>query len=616
MTRAQRAAFWLTPPLLCLALHWRGLFTWFNADDFAWLGLDLEVHRLHDLLSALFRPEAQGTLRPLSERAFFMAGYALFGLDALPFHIAAFAVHLANLALMMWIGARLTGRKWAGFLAGMLWTLHGSLLFPLGWACVFNQPLCGLCLLTAFAALLKHEETGQRRWAALEWTAFLVGFGALELNVVYPALAAAYLLLAARHRLRRTLPFFAVSIAYAAVHFKLAPVTTPVYAMHFTGSMLRTLLTYWTWSVGPTFSWTPYVAPVWLIPAGVAVVSLGLLAFAARRWRASMAAALFPLAWYFIVIGPMLPVRDHITEYYVYLPLIGLCWLGGWALETAWRAGAARRAAGIALTVVFAAMAVPQTVANDIWFFGLTQRIKGLVEGVAAAHELHPGKAILLTGVDTELFWHGMRDRPFRLAGVEQVYLAPGSQRTIEARPDSVTVGDFVLPADAVMHALGREALVVYDASGPRLRAITASYAVPPGSEGAPARIDAANPLLGYLLGPEWYPVDGDHRWMPARATLRMGAPQAPGKSLYLAGVCPEGNLQAGPLPVVVSVNGIKLPEATIQPGQGQFQLVFPLPAAVTGTGEMQVEAAISRTTRAPGDDRDLGLAFGVFEVR
>jgi hypothetical protein len=83
--RAASAAWWLLPSLLCLALYWRGFTAWFRADDFAWLGAGIYVRNFHDLLVALFAPQAQGTIRPLSERAFFMAGFSLFGLDALPF---------------------------------------------------------------------------------------------------------------------------------------------------------------------------------------------------------------------------------------------------------------------------------------------------------------------------------------------------------------------------------------------------------------------------------------------------------------------------------------------------------------------------------------------------
>ena len=164
------------------------------------------------------------------------------------------------------IGARLTGLRWAGFFAAIFWVLNSSGIEPLGWSCVYNQVLCGFFLLLAFHFLLRYVETGARRYNLFQWAAFLLGFGALELNVVYPAIAAAYTLLLRRERPTR--------ISASAQRCRCSPSpsrirsrTTPRrrvqnirgYAMHFTGAMFRTLGTYWTWSVGPTFLFTPFV---------------------------------------------------------------------------------------------------------------------------------------------------------------------------------------------------------------------------------------------------------------------------------------------------------------------------------------------------------------------
>jgi hypothetical protein len=442
------AAFWLAPSLLCLALYWRGFTAWFRADDFAWLGTGLYIQNFHDFLLAIFAPQAQGTIRPLSERAFFMLGFSLFGLDALPFKMAIFATQFANLALVNSIGARLTGLRWAGFFAGIFWVLNSSGIEPLGWCCVYNQVLCGFFLLLAFHFLLRYVEAGERRYNLFQWAAFLAGFGALELNVVYPAIAAVYTILCvpkgARSRyFRSTLPMFAVSILYAMAHNAAAPAwKTGGYAMHFTGAMFRTLGKYWTWSVGPTFLFTPYDLPKWLLPAGIAAVSAGLLGFLAWKLRSGARAALFCLAWYLAVLAPVLPLRDHQTEYYVFLPLIGLCWLGGWAAVSGWRAGARGRTAVVTLAAVYALMAVPTLLATSQWNHAITMRVRTLVEGVAGIHERNPAKSILLEGVDTDLFWNGVLDRPFRLFGLDHIYLAPGSEKRIASHPDLGNIGD------------------------------------------------------------------------------------------------------------------------------------------------------------------------------
>ena len=614
MNRAWKTAYWVVPPLLCLGLYWHGFTAWFRGDDFAWLGLWGRVHSFHDLLLSLFAPRAQGTLRPLSERAFFMVGMGLFGLNAVPFRVVIFATQFANVVLVASIGARLTGRRAAGFVAAVLWTINSGLAETLGWVCVYNEVLCGLCLLLAFHFLLRQIETGRKSYGIYQWLVFLVGFGVLELIVVYPVLAAGYTLLCARQHFRRTLPLFIPSVVYAVLHSAVAPLPqTGYYAMHFDTSILATLVKLWSWSVAAVYLQSPMQLPEWVMPAGAAVISAGLLAFAGWQARRARWVACFFLLWYSAIIAPVLPLRDHTVEYYIYLPTIGLCWLGGWALVTAWRAGSASRWGAAAVAALYAFLTVPAGWAASEWSQALTIRARNLMEGVAGAHQLHPDQAILLYGVDSDLFANAIAHRLFRLIGIEDVYLTPGSERLIQGDP---RVGEFVLAGDAATRALAAKKVVVYDIRGPRLRNMTSVYSALPREGSLPLQVDVSNPLDAYLLGPEWYANEGGHRWMPKRATLRMGVPVLAGRRLYLEGQCSDEQLREGPLTVTVTVNGSTLPPASLARGQTSFELAFALPGSVVAQGEMKVEVEVERTFRPAGDGRDLGLAFGLFEVR
>jgi hypothetical protein len=377
--------------------------------------------------------------------------------------------------------------------------------------------------------------------------------------------------------------------------------------MHFTGAVLRTFGKYWTWSVGPVFVYSPLL-PSWTLWAGLVLITAGLLTFAVRKWNSGARGAAFCLAWFVIVLGPVLPLRDHLTEYYVFLPVLGLAWLGGWALVEA------PRAVAIAAVAVYALIQLPTTIATTRWNHDVSQRVRALVEGVESAHEQHPKQSILLEGVDSELFWQSVRDKPFRLYGADNVYLSPGSERRIEAHPDLGDVAEFVLPAGVVANALTHDEVVVYDVRGPRLRNITSVYAAQPRDARPPLRIDAASPLTQYLLGPEWYPSDGDHRWMPKRASFRIGGPDAPGRKLYLRGDCPDEQLKSGPLELTVTVDGTALPAVAIR--ENSFEFAFALPDSVVGKPEMQVTIEVSRVIRPASDPRDLGLVFGAFEVK
>jgi hypothetical protein len=229
---------------------------------------------------------------------------------------------------------------------------------------------------------------------------------------------------------------------------------------------------------------------------------------------------------------------------------------------------------------------------------------------------LHPGKTVLLEGVDTVLFWNAVLDHPHRLIGIDHLYLTPNSQRHIRAFPDLGDVNEFVLPPDLTSVALDRDEVVVYDVRGPRLRNITSAYAERPRDLRLPSSVDVANPLAALLLGSEWYAPDGNHRWMPKHATLRMAGPSAAGQNLYLRGSCPDEQLRNGPLAVTVTIDGVTLPAAAIRPGENSFELAYALPASATGQPVMQVAVEVARTFHTAADQRDLGLAFGVFEIR
>jgi hypothetical protein len=612
MTRVRAVAYWTVPALVCLSVHWQGFEAWFRADDFAWLSLYSHIQNFPDLLGALFRPEAQGTIRPWSERAFFIVGYALFGLNALPFRIVIFATQFVGLALTQAVGARISGSRAAGFCAAVFWTINSSTMEPLGWACVYNEVMCAAFLLGALYLLMRYIETGERRYKIGEWVVFLLGFGALELNVVYPALAAGYTLLCARKSFRGTLPMFAVSIVYTAVHTWAAPPSAAGgYAMHFGASLLRTLGVYWTWSVGPVYLETPPHLRPWMLLTAIAMVSLGLLAFLLRKLRAGYPAVLFCILWYVVTFAPTLPLRDHMTEYYPYIPVIGLAWLGAWGLDEAWKRGGAPRAAAVALAALYVGLVLPRTVRASHWNYCLTEKARDLVAGVARARQLHPGKAILLDNVEEDEFLNAVRDKAFALIDAKQVYLAPGSEKRLTQDAEWGRVEDYVLDPSVAAQALDRGDLQVYDVRGSTLRNITSQYRLTLRAAGLPLRVSVSDSLTAYLLGPEWYALDIDHRWMGRRATLRMGAPAEPERKLYLTGYSAAA---LGETEVTVSVDGIALPSTSVRPGP--FTSAFALPDSVAGKGEMQVEIKVSKTFRPTGDPRDLGLSFGVFEVR
>jgi hypothetical protein len=618
MTRAWRYGSWAVPPLFCVAFYWYGLICWFRQDDFAWLQLPAQVESWSDLGRAMFRPLAQGTIRPWSERAYFLGLYSLFGLDPLPFRVVAFATQIVNLTLLRAVAARLTGSEAAGFWAALLWISNTALLVVMTWSAAYNQALCAFFLLLAFYFLLRYVETGERRYNVAQWAVFLLGFGALELNVVYPALAAGYTFLRARPYFRRTLPLFVPAIVYAAVHrLAAAPALadSPAYAMRFDLTTLETFWKYLVWARGTDLD-PGGTAPEWLWRAGTGMILLALALFTVRRARRGETTALFCWLWFAALLAPVLPLTRHLTDYYLTLPAIGIAILGAWGLIAAWRAGTVYRAAAAALLAIyFSALPAMWSAARSRYL--LTKRIESMVLGAVRARELHPDRTIVLTGVDDALFWNGILDHPFRVAGVSDVYIAPADEARLTQHPELGKTSEFVLPEPAMIDGLKKGSVVVYSAAGQRLRNVTAEFAFRADTrETAPLRVDVANELLDGLLGEGWYELEQTHRWMAERATLRIGGPKSAAQRLYVSGYCPPGQLAKGALPLAIRVAGERLAPVAIQPGTETFRFDFAIPEAAVGKSSIEVAIEVARTFQEEGAGRKLGLAFGVFEIR
>jgi hypothetical protein len=605
--------------MLCLVLYWPGLLAWFQQDDFVWLNLPNQAHGWNGLLRMLSQPTTQGTWRPISERAFFLAFGAMFGSDALPYRIWVFLTMFANLVLAESVTARLTGSRAAGFWAAIFWLANSKLATVMSWTCEYILVACGFFLLLALHFFLRHIETGERRYYVWTWAAFLTGFLAMETNIVFPALAGSYALLCARKYFRRTLPFFAASAVYGILHLLLAPNQGTVpYTMHFDSAMPATLWTYWRRSFEPIGLRHLSPFPAFVSAALMVACTIALVAFTIYHARRKQWLALVLFIWYFIMLGPVVPLRDHITDYYLTLPALCLAMLGGYALAWAWGRRVVWKVLSALLAAGFVAQHAPVGWRIAEWYRERGEAQQALVLGVAHAHELHPDKVILLDGIDDDLFWGAIQQRPFLFLRIPDVYLTPGSEAAISSHSEIDEVAKFVLPTEEVRRGLQRDQIVVYRAGNGPLRNITHQYEPPagPGAASGPLRIDMSDPLVEDRLGPGWYPVESGFRWMPRTASVRMPGPRTAGQRLYVTAICPVALVKDGPLAMTVTVDGVRLAPAQFIKGNVESTFDFGLPPETAGKSEIDITVEVSRTVRVGTDVRDLGLAFGRFEIR
>ena len=623
MRVAGKWLYWLFPPLFCVYLYWYALNGWFQQDDFVWLELLRGVHGGRDLFLALFNPTIHGTWRPWSDRAFFLAFRALFGLEGLPYHIWIFLTQFANLALLSHITWRLTGSRLAGFCAPLFWIGNAALVMAMSLACLYKDILCSFFLLLAFYFFLRHIETGARRYYVWQWVVFVLGFGAMETNLVYPAIAASYALLCARPYLRKTLPLFIPSIVFVALNMTLvARRSSGPYSIHVDWLIPVTFAKYWFATLVPlnVEDFTPFAERS--VQAGAIVITLALAAFVAwQGWRTNWLPAFF-LSWFVIALAPVLPLREQFWPYYATAASIGLAMLAACALSTAienrlplrwiWRTAAG------ALVLVFLTPSVMVARSAAKWWYDRSVRVQNMVMGVAEAAELHPGKTIVLDGVDNVLFWAGVWYGGFRAAGLSGVYLAPGSEWRITPDPYLGGPQDFILPALTLRAGLEEGQVKVYSVDGERLTDVTRSYLgkvlQTANASEEPLRIDFASPLIQPFLGVGWYPAEERHRWMAQQASVRLGGPRNPAQTLHLTGFCPAAQVRSGPLAMIVAADGKPMKPALLR--EGAFDVSFPLSPGLLGKKEIEVTIHVERTFRPPNDGRDLGLSFGVVEIR
>jgi hypothetical protein len=473
--RLLTAAFWAIPSLLCLLIYWPGFICWFQQDDFSWLALRTEWQNGNGLVNILFTPRAQGSVRFLGDRTFFLVLSSLFGLNSLPYHAAVLVTQVANLVLLSAIAQRLTGSRTAAFLAPLFWVANDALAGPLSWLSAYNQVLCAFFILLAFYSLLRYIDEGRHVFLYAQWAAFLLGFGALEINVVYPALATGYTFLCARKHVKHTLALWIPSILFTALHWWFIPKpTSGAYKLFLDGGIIDTFWLYWQWALGPKR--LGLIRPVrsWFAPAGTALLTLALLCFLVARARKAGRLAIFGLWWFVVTLAPVLPLKNHISNYYLMLPAVGLSLWGAWAVASvSRRPWPARGAAALAVLYFVSSIPVGFVVAEAHLIHG--RQAKQFIYSVVDAQQRHPGKTILLQGVDEELFWAAIFDEPFRLFSISKIYLAPG-----EAVPEQGvqwrSPAEYVYDPRQTVCELSKGQAVVYEVTETGVRDVTAQY--------------------------------------------------------------------------------------------------------------------------------------------
>jgi hypothetical protein len=291
-------------------------------------------------------------------------------------------------------------------------------------------------------------------------------------------------------------------------------------------------------------------------------------------------------------------LSEHMTDYYVAVPAIGIAILGAWAIAHAWRSKLVWKIAAVLCVAAYLGASLPAAWAVTRWSHARGERVEDLVLGVAEIHQAQPAKIILLDGIDSDLFWSAIVDVPFRVMRISHVYLIPGSDSHIEAPPGLVT--KFILPQGLALRALQEDRAVVYRTDGTVLRNVTSRYRAAWKPE-PPRFINFGDPVYAEFLGAGWTESSGGYRAMSGSATLHMGGPRAQGERLYL------GIFDVRQFDISLRIDGVAVPAALIRKDYEISEFAAPLPSALVG--KEIVEISLSTASRQP-------LKFGYVEFR
>jgi hypothetical protein len=291
------------------------------------------------------------------------------------------------------------------------------------------------------------------------------------------------------------------------------------------------------------------------------------------------------------VVGPYLPLSDHLTDYYAAIPAIGVAILGAWATVIS-------RTAAVLCIAVYLATSVPAASTITRWSHARGARVEDLCLGVAEIHQAQPAKMILLDGVDADLFWSAIVDVPFRVMEIPHVYLVPGSESRIEA--PAGLVAKYVLPQGLALRALQEDRALVYRVDGTVLRNVTSRYRTVWKPE-QPRFVNLGDSVFSEYLGSGWSEIADGYRWMRQSGKLHMGGPRGPQDRLHI------GVLDARQAHIRLRMDGVDVPVELIRRDYELSEFGAALPPPLLG--KEAVEITLSTDSTQP-------LKFGYLEIR
>ncbi len=510
---------------------------------------------IHGFLSPRYYAQ---NFRPVGHLYFSLMARAA-DLDFRWYVLSIHALHLLNVVLLWRLLRRpLELSAWAAGSGVLLFAFHMG-VFDALWKPMYVFDL--LCAAFSLACLSAYTGRGRARWA-LSFACFWLALKSKELAVMLPAALLLWEFLWGRKDWKRPAPFLIVSLAFGIQALLADVARQSAYSFHFSPAELCKSLEF-------------YSSKIFLLPhAGVALLIVPWLLRDRRAW--------FGLAFFALLLTPMLLLSERLFGAYLYLPLAGL------AITAAVAASRVPRAAVAAFFLLWLPWNHASLRAQRREALSLADESRRYVLRLGEIVRSHPAiRAFVYDGIPASLQSWGLEAAIGYFAGHGDFRLHSAEERGL---------------GKALEEGAG-VALLSWDPVRRELAVFTRAPRQPEASYITVGRLAPA-----WQFGEGWYASGGHFRWCRPYATARLYRP--PGATQF------ELVVNMGPPPVgdavsaSVFLNGRLVGSKALPRGSGWHTVRWPLPAGPAGP--VQVEIRVEPPFVAD-PARPLGLAVSAF---
>lgn len=303
-----------------------------------------------------------GQFRPFSKLVYFAVMDAVFGLNAMPYHVVSLLAYVVNIGLMFLLLGRLRLGHIAALAGTALFASNVAYLHIVGWiSCIQQLAAMGFMLVSLISGVDGLNRPSNRN-RAVSLVAFVLALLSMEQAYAVPIILFAYAVTVSEKRLdvrtlaQRLMPHGVVLVIYLVwvLMIKGVPESGP-YAMGIGANVLRNLYTYIGWMY-QYWLVIQYRVPEGLYVSASHIVMVLLIAYHVLRGRPRV--AIFGLVSFTATILPVLFLSNHLFYLHTYMASVGPLFLLAAAVDDVvrFRLSFSRpfAAAGVALVIVAA----------------------------------------------------------------------------------------------------------------------------------------------------------------------------------------------------------------------------------------------------------------------